>query len=331
MLGKHHIIVQNSISKYEFDIKRNITIIKGDSATGKTVLVDMISEYVSNGPDSGITLSSNVPCRVIDGNTWQEQLSYIQDSIVFIDEGNHFITSKDFAEYVRRGDNYYVIITRESISTLPYSVDEIYGIHSSGKYSDLKPVYHQMYRIYGDLPSLFPQYGIRPGIIIVEDSNSGYEFFDNICRKTQDIKCISASGKSSILKTLQTATSDNILIVADGAAFGSEMDKIYQYMRNHQEINLYLPESFEWLILKSNIVRDTNITNELNHTEDYADSTKYFSWERYYTSLLKEVTRDTYLAYSKSKLNDGYKEPQIANAIKKSIINIDLSENGDTI
>ena len=42
MKGIHHIIVSNGNLKYEFDIKRNITILKGDSATGKTTLIEMI-------------------------------------------------------------------------------------------------------------------------------------------------------------------------------------------------------------------------------------------------------------------------------------------------
>ena len=51
MKGMHHVIVSNGSMKYEFDIKRNITILKGDSATGKTTLVEMIQEYLINGMD----------------------------------------------------------------------------------------------------------------------------------------------------------------------------------------------------------------------------------------------------------------------------------------
>ena len=46
-------------------------------------------------------------------------------------------------------DNYYVIVTRESLPTLPYSVEEIYGIRTSGRYGTLKQSYHEFYRIYG--------------------------------------------------------------------------------------------------------------------------------------------------------------------------------------
>lgn len=150
MKGEFFISVSNSKVKYEFSIKRNITVIQGDSATGKTTLVDMIREFEQNGADSGINLSSKRNCRVLEGNNWEENLSLMNDSIVFIDEGNRFVESADFAKAVKNSGNYYVIVTREGLDNLPYSVEEIYGIHTSGKYADLKQVYHEFYRIYGN-------------------------------------------------------------------------------------------------------------------------------------------------------------------------------------
>lgn len=151
MRGIHHIIVQNGSLKYEFDIKRNITILKGDSATGKTTLIEMIQEYLVNGNDSGVNLICDVPCRVLTGNLWKEQLAGVQNSIVFIDEGNRFVKSSEFAEAIKKSSNYYVIVTRENLEMLPISVDEIYGIRSSGKYGSLIPVYHEFYRIYNKI------------------------------------------------------------------------------------------------------------------------------------------------------------------------------------
>ena len=40
MKGKHKIVVSTKRLKYEFELHRNLTIIRGDSATGKTTLVD---------------------------------------------------------------------------------------------------------------------------------------------------------------------------------------------------------------------------------------------------------------------------------------------------
>lgn len=148
MRGTHRIIVQNKRIRYDFEIKRNITVIRGDSATGKTALVDMIREYFENGPASAVELTCDKECTVVDGRTWAGQLSMMQDSIVFIDKGNDFIMSKSFASAIQNTDNYYVIVTREGIPSLPYSVDEIYGIRNSGKYGTLKRTYNEFYHLY---------------------------------------------------------------------------------------------------------------------------------------------------------------------------------------
>lgn len=141
MKGKYRIIVENKKIRYDFEIKRNITIIKGDSATGKTTLADMIAEYEENGADSGIRLVCKKECHILQGRYWKALLAEMKNSIIFIDEGNKFVSSVEFAEEVKRSDNYFVIITRESLETLPYSVDEIYGIRNSGKYGTLELVH----------------------------------------------------------------------------------------------------------------------------------------------------------------------------------------------
>lgn len=323
MRGIHHIIVQNSSLKYEFDIKRNITILKGDSATGKTTLVEMIQEFLINGMDSGISLSCDVPCRTLTGNLWKEQLAQTENSIVFIDEGNRFVKSREFAETIRKTSNYYVIVTRESLEMLPISVDEIYGIRSSGKYGSLVPVYHEFYRIYDlDSQKIYP---IRPDIIIVEDSNAGYEFFSNI---SDSIVCISAKGKSNFFRMLCERKIDkHTLIIADGAAFGSQMNRIERFIKQNKLLHLYLPESFEWLLLESGIFKEPKLKDILENTADYVESREYFSWEQYFANLVIEITRESYLQYNKRKLNPNYLQPsikrQIIDTIKKIEFNTD--------
>jgi len=57
MTGKYNIVVQNRRLQHKFSIERNITVLHGDSATGKTTLIDMIASYQQNGEASGITIS----------------------------------------------------------------------------------------------------------------------------------------------------------------------------------------------------------------------------------------------------------------------------------
>ena len=87
MKGKHHIIIESARLKYEFDIKRNITIIQGDSATGKSTLIDLISDFQNEREKSPVRIESDVPCEVLTGagDRWRAVLELITDSIVFID------------------------------------------------------------------------------------------------------------------------------------------------------------------------------------------------------------------------------------------------------
>ena len=248
MKGKHKVVVKNNKLHYEFEIKRNITIIKGDSATGKTTLINMIRQYANLGVSSGVDVVCDVPCRILEGTDWQLILQNISGYILFTDEENAFIRTEQFASAVRDSDNYFVIITRESLYNLPYSVEEIYGIHSSGKYQNTKQVYQQLYKIYSET-EYFP---IEPKCIIVEDSNSGYEFFKGVTQECS-IKCESAGGKTK-LYSLLCGMKEETCAIADGAAIGAEMEKLHKLSQMYRNIKLYLPESFEWIILNSGLI-----------------------------------------------------------------------------
>lgn len=315
MKGTHSITVKNNVLQYKFEIRRNITIIRGDSATGKTTLVDMIREYYENGEQSGVTLQCDKQCVVLEGRQWKVLLENIQDSIVFIDEGNAFVASREFAEEVKRSDNYFVIVTRESLATLPYSVEEIYGIKSSGKYGALQQTYQEFYRIYGkqQYDNLF-----NPEIILVEDSNSGYEFWEYAMQK-KNRTVVSAGGKSNIFGKLGFYEDKKVLVIADGAAFGPEMDKVMKKILAGNEKVLYLPESFEWLILKSGVVKDKDINKILENPGEYIESEKYMSWEQFFTGLLMEKTKDSYLQYEKKELNVAYKNDKISRKIMEAV------------
>lgn len=148
MKGKYKVSVENNRLHYEFEIKQNITIIRGDSATGKTTLVNMLRQAQKFGASSGIDLICEVPCKILEGENWKLILENAADTIFFIDNGNAFINTVEFAEAVKKSNNYFVLITRENLHNLPYSVDEIYGLHCSGKYRDTRKMYNQIYRIF---------------------------------------------------------------------------------------------------------------------------------------------------------------------------------------
>ena len=325
MKGMHHIVIQNKRIRFAFSIKRNITIIRGDSATGKTTLFSMIEEYGNLGKDSGVQIQCDKACVAISGKYWQETLENIHDSIVFVDEDSKFLKTKDFAKRIRNSDNYYVLITRENLPALPYSVEEIYGIHCSGRYMDTRKIYNLFYKIYSDTN---PE-KILVNSIVTEDSQAGFTFFSEVS-KTRGICCESAGGKSNILGILQEKLLDKeqkeTLVIADGAAFGPEMAHISQLLRGNVNIKLYLPESFEWLLLYADIFNKPFIRKRLEEAENYIESEKYFSWERYFTDLLMEETKDSPYPYDKSNLKDFYLQDKVVQKVLKAMEPICLAK-----
>lgn len=311
MKGKHHVIVQNNKLRYEFDIRRNITIIRGDSATGKTTLIDLIQAASVMGDESGIFLQCDRPVRVLGAADWEIVLPQLHENIIFIDEENRFITSQTFADAVKNSDNYFVLITREDLPNLPYSVDEIYGIHTSGKYHDTKRVYNEMYRIYSSLTNDSTD---MPDDLLIEDSNSGYEFFSAVV-KDRSISCSSAHGKSNLRKSAEKISSDSLMVIGDGAAIGPEMNDLFQLMHIRPSIRCYFPESFEWLILRSGLINFPDIQKILAAPEEYIESSQYFSWERFFTDMLIQWSAGGYLQYQKSELNSNYLHPKEMKAI----------------
>lgn len=330
MKGAHRIIVESRKIKYDFTIKRNITILTGDSGSGKTVLIELIRDYRRYGSDSGVHLSCDRECRTIDNEDWERQISEISDSIIFIDEGNRFLTSKKFADLVQKSDNYFVIATREKLPMLPYSVKEIYGFRKSGKFHEVKQKYNEIYHLYGEISEermIYPQY------ILTEDSNSGYEFFSELA-KDSNIKCESANGKSNIILRLQKMDKRDgtCLVIVDGAAFGSEMRDVSEYLKASGDIVVYAPESFEWLLLSTDMISDIRVSHVLEHPEEYIDSSEYISWERFFTAMLVNRTQNNQIwAYSKKKLPDVYLSSKIKNAVKKQMKLIEWKKSGEKL
>lgn len=312
MKGSYRVRLENRRLVYEFVIHRNITVIRGNSASGKTTLIDLLDSYEHDGEESGISLQSEKQCVVLTDVRWEENLSTVHDSLVFIDEDYQFIRSEDFARTIRYSDNYYILITRDNLENLPYSVEEIYGIRTTGKYAGLKKTYHEFYRIYTDSPENNAITDEKK-YVITEDSNSGSDFFSSLVK--EGISCISAGGKSNIYRQILDHPDGIHLVIADGAAFGSEMERMMQLASSGYRIILYLPESFEWLILSSGLIEGRDVTEVLEKPENYADSRQYFSWEQFFTSFLVDKTKDSRQRYSKEKLNPVYLHSKERSAI----------------
>lgn len=313
MRGTHAVYVANRRLDYRFELRRNITIVRGNSGTGKTTLYEMVADHTRLGQDSGVQISCDKDCVALVDLDWRAQLLRTRDSIVFLDEDAAYAASPEFARTIRETDNYYVIITREALYALPYSVEEIYQIRASGRYHRFERMYHldEAHAYEAGDSRIASHYAT----VLVEDSHSGFQFLQHRVATT-DIECVSAKGSASIYGWLREHVGQRVFVLADGAAFGAEAARVLALQDEHPDtITICLPESFGWLILASGILREQAIERVLNDPGSAIESKIYVSWEQFFTSFLRDITRGTPFAYSKAHLAQAYAIPSNANKI----------------
>lgn len=119
MRGEYQLTVRTNKVQVKLTIRRNLTIIQGKSATGKTTLLDSLRAYENLGAQSGIIVNCAAPCRVIGGIDWEAQLGRIDNSIVFVDDTQKIVRSHAFQHAARHSSNYYVIVARDELPSSP--------------------------------------------------------------------------------------------------------------------------------------------------------------------------------------------------------------------
>ena len=251
MIGKYHLKIKNSKIAYEFDLNRKVTIIRGDSATGKTTLLNMVSRYNQSPNSSPIEFNVNPKCDtvVLTNQLWRFKKDY-ENYIIFIDEHFDYTNDKEFNKFVNTSNNYFVIVDRDDTGRVDYSITDIYRMKNSGKYSNIQPLYTNYLKIKD-------KNSVDIDKLLVEDSNAGFDFYEKAYNKP----VVSSKGNSKIIRYVNESTTEKLFIAADGAAFGRYITELDIIMKRKPDINLFLPESFEYLLLCAGILDLCNRPN----------------------------------------------------------------------
>lgn len=284
---------------FEIELRRNVTVLRGNGATYKTLFCNLLRAAHIEG--SGAHLSSyktQVYC-LSDQEFAADHLAQYKgrDVILVFDESSSCIRTTEFRNAIESTGCYFILITRNKCDCFGVSTKEICEF----VYSDSEDLHKRVVR----MKQLYPQdaYGhiSDQQQVITEDACAGKQFFNRVFSAA---KVRSSHGKSEIAKTIMH--NPNSIVVVDGAAFGFEIEDVIPLL---SEYNCYLitKESFEYVILKSGILRQL-----INFDADnpLVDSEKYLSWERFYTDVLCEITKGTVLQYNKLNLNEAYLTPE---------------------
>lgn len=280
------------------ELKRRITIVRGDSGIGKSELVRIIVS-----PPVGVEVKTTLDCVIADNSNWDAVLGGTVNSIIILDD-IEIVSSSRFAKKVKeteKNQNYFLIIGREQLGEqslyednlykLSYSVDSVlrFVISEDGKKHYTEPFFNFHKIDVNDLK-------IRN--LLIEDSVDGFEFFRHLLR---DNVISAKNGKSSITedtKEIVSKTCEGLLVLFDKAAFGCHIDKFY-YVIMQKYKNVYIDveyECFEYLLLNTNFFREneevqailSNPTDKANHC---------ISWESFYKSVLEKITKGTEIKY----------------------------------
>lgn len=286
MTGRYILKLKDKYVSYELKLERQVTILKGDSGTGKSTFVQLCRLAINNEGDVNCNLTNRLIIieNIPSGYTITKLWGGASGRIFICDENNNkLFRTKEFAEFVNGSDNYFIIISRSGcLGMLTYSINDIYNINDCDAFHRLKNHYTDIER------------QLVPDLVITEDSCAGKEFYE----KTLKCPVISANGKGNVWNIAKRENADGKLIccIVDGSAFGAELAKILHGFPREYGVYLVAPESFEWLVLNTSLYK-SSVSQELERPYDFCETTKYVSWERLFTSLLQGLS-----SYSKANL-----------------------------
>lgn len=222
---------------------------------------------------------------------------------------------------IRYSNNYFLLICRNALVGIPYSMYEIYRFESNQQLLNGK--------IYTTTSSMFlyKEYLVKsnklPDILITESIGTDYAFFNQVLG---GVKVVGADGNSNILRTflkvVDSGKSLSVAILVDSAAFGSQIEHLLytiQQLSDNIDISILTPESFEWLVLRSKRFRESS--SLLNAPYDYCDTRKYYSWEQLFTSELSRRMHEKYgISYNKGSKSTDSKCMKLLISCKKDIL-----------
>lgn len=342
MKGRYRVLINtsytidNKVVSYLFEVKRKITIVCGLSASGKTTLFDTIRRKFDSAvilrylPDIGSYKNCDVSIQSLDASNVITSLNLNTNTIFILDEDVYYaIDAVLIAELLRKTNNYVIIISRESSMSIgnrvPMAVNEIYEIKHT-TINNPKIMLYSLYKRFMYTQSNVYKYGSfdlnkldSSCVVITEDSKSGFNFFSRVftnnrvyTAKGKDKFCSILSGKGYAYDADDNPIAINntmtVVLVIDGSAFGQCINNLMCILKEYRyKFYLFIPESFEFLLLSSLAKFDNKLSKFIDNVYEYLDCTKtdiinkpedrqnwFGTWERYYYERLFEYTCSTY-------------------------------------
>ena len=227
---------------YNLKFEYPLNLVIGDSATGKTHLVSCIKKYKKDI----ITDCSEV---IINLERWMIP-NLPANSCVILDMDD--MSSPDVIDAIAtcdRHDVFFILLGRKYAKRLPVAIMNTF------KLLDIKKVTRNV-TMSDSNPIRYDEFSK----VVVEDSCSGFTFFDAIFNDVE-----SSKGAPGIIKAVNSESIDNTLLIFDSLGFGAYIEEFLDLCKL-KDVAFICYNSFEYFILE-NLFNSTLIPKEIN-TED---------------------------------------------------------------
>jgi len=235
---------------YDLTLHDKISIVRGDSATGKTTFVTLLEDL---GTTTNIKLKSTLP-TIAARNV--SDITDHSNSIIVFDEDHPFWKHPDVMELINISENYFLFFLRDTKIPTSIHVSAVYKLETTM----LDDIAHHTNI------EMFERYSSdnwKPiSNVIVEDSKSGLMYLSTYLGLNSvkfldkaSTKCITSSKSAARLpKELSNSLqrgADNILVVYDAAGFGQYLSRLLEVIALYPDRNVSILdwESFEWFVL----------------------------------------------------------------------------------
>ena len=123
------IIIKTPEITYNLKVNRKITVLRGDSGTGKTSIIEIVDAL--NSDVLGISISgidkSKLKC-IHTHDDWEHIIDISENSVILVDEDCDFMYTKEFAEKVYSSSNRFLLISRDRLRHLNISASEVFEL-----------------------------------------------------------------------------------------------------------------------------------------------------------------------------------------------------------
>lgn len=342
MLGTYRVsVLVDKVIRYEFTLKRQFTIVCGDSGTGKTVLRDFIQMHFTEKDNDRVKIvitpefnASSVPvARAItedllsvresgdthdDGSYKLKWSKKPRNKIIFVDEDYAYLRGIGFAAATNYTDAYYVVLARDTrvAEYLNNSVWDFIYFKEVGN----ETIVNKAFKMYNEYNGIIGNYDE----VLHEDSTTGKE----ICAKALSEVVESVYGNINIVQNVEERPRSTILMIADGANFSNILSEIIDTSEEClNTVYLLLPESTEYVLLHNKLFStDSNVIYSINNPSLACDTTKYISYERMYEDIitLAHINSPNKIPeYEKKKDLEAYKTESFIDTYRAILTRID--------